>query len=240
MWEWLAQIVELWKDAYWHLIWAAVYTVLQNYEAADGEWQYFRGKIQTIFEMVWNVGQTAYNAAVDWANPFITSLLNSVRNLWDSITSVWAQFGAPFLSGDWTVVTWVLDKVTGVVNWAQFNYDQAKSDAINAWTWVRTTGANVRDWVIVKGANVWAWVSEKGDTVWAWIDERGAFVWDWVQNYVSPITDWVTKYIAFYIALYESYRDMLLELLEDPETFIADRVADRIEYVLSEAIRRYW
>jgi len=240
MGTWINDIVDIWKDAVWHLIYAAVYFITANYEAADAEMQYFKGKVQTIFEMVWNRTVKAYDDAVNWANEFITSLLNSVSNLWNSITHIWAQFGAAFLDGFWTVVSWVEDKVTGVTNWVQSNYDVAKSAAINAWNWITTTGVNIRDWVMEKGATVWTWINEKASTVWDWIYKKAGAVWDWIVVKAGIVWDWIFTKGGFYTALFENYRDMLLDFLEDPAGFIADYVTDGVEYIISECVFRFW
>lgn len=223
-----------------NLLWAAYYLITFKPEERDERLARIETFARALWQYVYDVMGDAIDVAIDWADEFITILLNSVASIWDSITSVWSQFGAAFLDGFWTVVTWVEDKVTGVTNWVQSNYDIAKANAINAWNWITTTGANVRDWVMEKGVTIWSWISTKADTVWDWISTKADDVWDWITNFVSPVTTWVEKYINFYASLYDNYRNLLLDFLEDPGYFIAFFVADRIEWIIATAIRWYW
>lgn len=228
--EWLIQYVWNWIR----------YTITWNQPMRDLAWYNIGRRLSLIAGHIWSGFQTTYNAAVDWASPWITDLVNGVRNIWNSITSVWSRFGADLLDTAHTVVSWVTQAANNVWYWVLDRYEESRTWALNAWNWVKDRSGKVWSWIQSKSGPVWDWISSKANVVWEWISNTGSAVWDWISGPGVRLESWEALNAAYYEGLRETHGNRLLAFLQDPGGFILEYILDSIEWLVSEIVYRYW
>lgn len=227
---------ELGKDAGWYIF----YWIFYNYKERVKYWNRIVQDCLLIADKISRKANDVVTIIEEWAKARYDWAKNQIGPLWDSFVAVWSRFGAAILDGAWTVVSWVEDKTTAVVQWVLSNYEEARKEAIAAYTWILEWGNNAALWFAEKSAEVWNWISTKAGSVWDWINTKAGTVWDWISTKAGLVWDWITKYSAWITTLFETGREQLAAFLDDPGRFIADWVVDTFEYIISECVFRFW
>lgn len=131
------------------------------------------------------------------ADPFYTVkgwVQTRLHSVWGSIVAIWARFGPAFLEGDWTVISWVEDKATAVVQWVLDNYETARLQAEAAATWIAIHGQVITDWLTDNGQNLVDWYDSYAtyyadlydnyhNLLLEFLEDPGAFI----GKYIDPI-----------------------------------------------------
>ena len=234
-----------WLDAAWQLLLREVRDWLIDlfafrYVAAAGHWFNVKLYIQSIaFLITSEIGAKAKkvtDALEDYADDIVESLekwataavtnietsvnsiLNTISNVWGSITAIWTRFGADLLNTSKSVVQWVDEKIDTAI-------EGIEGITTEVMSWI--TGA-------------WAWVRDKSADVTAWIDEKSGDVWDWIIGAGADVKDWYDEQHTWLSDLYTNKREELADFLDDPGRYIADWVVDSLEYIVAECVFRFW
>ena len=238
--SWVSDLVymlgELIKDAQWYIY----YLITFNWDYRDYYWKRIVQDARLIADKIANKANEAYESAKSWAKDRYDWAKSQIGPLWDSFVAVWTRFGAAFLAGAWTVVSWVEDKTTAVVQWTMTAYEEAKKWASDAWKWVRLKGIEVWEWISEKSGEVWKWITTKSASTWEWIDEKSGEVWDWIIGVAPEVEEWYDEQHSWLSDLYTNKREELAVFLDDPGRYIADWVADSAEYIIAECVHRFW
>lgn len=240
-WELLEHEMKEWLDDLFHFRW----------QDAGLHWHIVTLYISTlgglIFELAVDKASGAYSDAKDFVDSVVgeieegaQTIVERITLIWGSITSIWAKFGLELLDRVDTVWDWVTGKVNHVYWWVEETYNDAKEWVAESADWVVEKADEFATWLENWADSIVDWIEKKATTVWDWISEKADNVWTWILTQGASIEEWLTRNAGYYSDLYDNYRDMLTSFLEDPETFILDRVVDGLEYVISWAVTLWW
>lgn len=140
--------------------------------------------------------------------------------VWGSITALWAKFGYEISNGSYTVVSWVRAQLKGINDstvalWAKFGYEISNSE-FTVVSWVRWKLNGVYDtfdkfWDMFGNEIVWS-----GYTVAQWVRLR----YDTARTQAQEAKTWLTHYGNYYAYVFDYYRDVLQNFLQDPGAFL--------------------
>lgn len=144
-----------------------------------------------------------------------------IRQGWRSWSDVWE---------------WIRESVRA---WARVRYDAARAWASDSIQWVRSTGDELRRWRDSVGhwidnvrSDPYGWITGQLGPTWTWLlgfsARARATVIEWLGPDWPKLTTFARDCVSFYYNLWSSGWDTLGELVDDPRSFLMDRLETAI------------
>ena len=158
----------------------------------------------------------------------------------DAIASIWSKFGYTLGTGDYTVETWVAEKIAEAKVDLTLIWDTFGANLIagkyTVETWVAEKIEDAKQWARdkyddakTKANDSWTWITTTGYSTAEWIATTGKTAADWVEKYGASLANWKDKYIDFYIFIHDHYKNDILNILYFPDYWVIRHVREWLE-----------